>query len=431
MGIKKRVKGLGILLILSIVLSAHVSAAYKPVGINGIKITGQTYCGKKECMAGLSLWSPGKSVADLHQETDKRKYTNSIVYSNQVLTSDNGFYEFDFELENRKSGIYKAYISCECSDSLVEEEVLYSNPEENKMALKLLNEVAKEEKAVAAVTEVINEYGIALGFDGYENVNTVTAQLLVEYIKVMPFSEDDKVKAIEIYQKSVAASKIKNGEIKDVTECAEEIGLNNSSVKELYKLNYVDSNFLINWTEFIKNMNWNSLSQLDSAIEEAFVLTTVRYPNGYANIIRVIDVFYEDIGLSSGIGQSVAIRISNKSYESYEELYSAIKNGNDSSSGGSSSGGGGGGGSSSGGNKVISGSDLSYSKDYITNIEPDSLGENIFSDIDDVEWARKAIVTLSDEKIINGKGNNLFAPLDNLTRAEAAVIIIRVTDLLG
>jgi len=73
---------------------------------------------------------------------------------------------------------------------------------------------------------------------------------------------------------------------------------------------------------------------------------------------------------------------------------------------------------------VISGSDLSYSKDYITNIEPDSLGENIFSDIDDVEWARKAIVTLSDEKIINGKGNNKFCPNDYITREEFVKLIV-------
>lgn len=39
------------------------------------------------------------------------------------------------------------------------------------------------------------------------------------------------------------------------------------------------------------------------------------------------------------------------------------------------------------------------------------------------DYSKEAIEKLSGAKIINGKGNNLFAPLDNLTRAEAAKII--------
>jgi len=47
-----------------------------------------------------------------------------------------------------------------------------------------------------------------------------------------------------------------------------------------------------------------------------------------------------------------------------------------------------------------------------------------FEDTPQIEdYAREAVDKLSAAKIINGKGNNLFAPLDALTRAEAAKII--------
>ena len=46
------------------------------------------------------------------------------------------------------------------------------------------------------------------------------------------------------------------------------------------------------------------------------------------------------------------------------------------------------------------------------------------------DYAKSAVAFMKTEGITNGKGNNLFAPLDNLTRAEAAVIIMRVINLL-
>ncbi len=50
--------------------------------------------------------------------------------------------------------------------------------------------------------------------------------------------------------------------------------------------------------------------------------------------------------------------------------------------------------------------------------------DNLISD-----YAKDAVALMKAEGIINGKGNNMFAPLDNLTRAEAAVIIMRVINL--
>ncbi|MBQ4543007.1 MAG: S-layer homology domain-containing protein, partial [Clostridia bacterium] len=47
------------------------------------------------------------------------------------------------------------------------------------------------------------------------------------------------------------------------------------------------------------------------------------------------------------------------------------------------------------------------------------------------DWAKDAVALLSSQGIINGKGNDMFAPLDNASRAESAVTISRILTLIG
>ena len=55
-----------------------------------------------------------------------------------------------------------------------------------------------------------------------------------------------------------------------------------------------------------------------------------------------------------------------------------------------------------------------------------TVGESNFTDDSAVsEYAREAVAKLSFNGIVNGVGNNLFAPKNNASRAEAAVIIYR------
>ncbi len=56
--------------------------------------------------------------------------------------------------------------------------------------------------------------------------------------------------------------------------------------------------------------------------------------------------------------------------------------------------------------------------------KPDASGEGYFNDLAGYEWAVEAIHNLADKKVINGKGDKLFAPADNVTRAEFVKILI-------
>ncbi len=53
----------------------------------------------------------------------------------------------------------------------------------------------------------------------------------------------------------------------------------------------------------------------------------------------------------------------------------------------------------------------------------------VFTDLGSVEWARVAITTLAQKGVINGKGNQKFAPLDKVTREEFVKMILVAFDI--
>ncbi|MCK9477902.1 MAG: S-layer homology domain-containing protein [Firmicutes bacterium] len=59
-------------------------------------------------------------------------------------------------------------------------------------------------------------------------------------------------------------------------------------------------------------------------------------------------------------------------------------------------------------------------------------GAKTYADDNEIaDWAKEAISTLSSIGILNGRGENIFAPTDNLTRAEAAVMTNSLLMLLS
>ncbi len=62
-------------------------------------------------------------------------------------------------------------------------------------------------------------------------------------------------------------------------------------------------------------------------------------------------------------------------------------------------------------------------------IEPEYADISSYTDNEGVSaWAKKAVSWAVQEKIITGKGNNILAPKDSATRAEAAAVIQRYTE---
>lgn len=103
----------------------------------------------------------------------------------------------------------------------------------------------------------------------------------------------------------------------------------------------------------------------------------------------------------------------------FKEAVKTAKSNNTSGSGGSGGGSGGGVGMSSG---------FAAGTAPNVNVTP-SETKNEFLDLENVPWAEEAINTLAKYEIINGKGQNLFAPNDNIKREEFVQMIVKSFNL--
>lgn len=56
-------------------------------------------------------------------------------------------------------------------------------------------------------------------------------------------------------------------------------------------------------------------------------------------------------------------------------------------------------------------------------------GGSQFTDLDSTEWAREAVEALAAKGVVSGKQNGIFAPNDNVTRAEFAQMLIKAMNL--
>ncbi len=102
-----------------------------------------------------------------------------------------------------------------------------------------------------------------------------------------------------------------------------------------------------------------------------------------------------------------------------EKAYEKVND--DKKSGGSGGGGGGGGGSNT--------SSVKVDNNFIPQTQPEPM--KTFTDIDGYEWAKTAITVLSAKGIINGKADGIFAPADNVTRAEFVKMLSAAFSLSG
>lgn len=85
-----------------------------------------------------------------------------------------------------------------------------------------------------------------------------------------------------------------------------------------------------------------------------------------------------------------------------------------------------------GGGNAGGGGGSSADKPVVPNIGPaadkqddeQNLSNVEYTDLSQAEWAREAITYLTRKNIVNGKGNGIFSPNDNMTREECVKIVI-------
>ena len=411
------------------VFSTAVFAKNAPVGDDGVRIWGNTECKKSGELISIDIWAHGASADDLFKTT-KDKYTDFIAFRDDMTSGEGGAYDVTISFGDRASGIYDVYIGCTCGEEIKTETLVFSNAQENKDAIALLNKAVSDgvsggksdAENAKEVADIGTDKKYALGLGDDYPIDSYAASLIVAQIKKKALDENDKLGAIALCEKAAVISAIHSGKLTNLLTEADMLDLDNSRLKDLYTMDFVDSTFGTSMTSKLKPLIFKTIDEFYDGLYEQFVLTTVKVPNGYKNIQTVVDEFSVEVfGKSRTLTMNEAIKIQNKDFASYAALAEAIGDG-------SSNGNSGGTGGSSGGSKGSSSGGIrngEFSDDYATPDTPDKISKNIFDDIDDVSWAVESIVELAQKGIINGKGDRLFYPNDNITREEFVKIIVK------
>ncbi len=401
-------------------VSGNAGAASVPVAIDVFK-------------GALSENINGGALAGMSEEN----YLDILIWTDQVTADGNGAFEFSFN--GKKSGPYSVYLASD-SASLPSEEILFINVDyfdkaingvkdaNDAESLNGINNAASAAEVKAVLSRYTYEVGLTpqdiagINVDGLANVIYGTKS-----VAALDGSGTDKV--WPVIGKALFVEKLNEGKISNIYDYEAISGLAESEIKDWYKKDYVKAELKSDFTTRMSSKGLASNKAFDDALLEAFILATVKYPDGYGNVRDIIKAFDGEIGVDSAKGtDEIWKALAGKDYADYGKLAYAFNNpgtigeetGNTGTPGGFTGGGGGGGGA-----VVIEPPKTEDNPPPAGNTPGENTKpQEVFNDIAGVEWAKEAIVTLVEKGILSGDGDGSFRPNDTITRAEFCKIII-------
>lgn len=412
----KRIFAVGLAIVcLTVTASAHMSMDEKGV----ITVSGELGKENAEKMFSLDVYrgtdENGKKLSELSPE----QYLTYIVCHTQLMTDENGAYEYSFKISG-ESGYLTAQVALEGDSEPVRESgFYYVNTKEYEKAVEAFNGA----KTADEMLDCITEYGECLGFPA-EEYGKLSKQIDCAEIllSMQDICGDDKGERIGFYNTAVYIQKLNENKGENVFSELEYSRLNESAVKDLYDAEFITENMEKDMTKRLSGEGFKTYGAYMDGICEAFVLATVRYPNGYDNIKTVLAELENETGISESLLTSANCKkVAGQNYESYQSLEEALKKQKTSSN----SGGGGGGGYSG----SVKAPEIIVDGEIVHSQTVQEINRDLFDDIESVPWAKEAIIALAEKGIVNGKEEGKFFPDDKITREEFVKIIVEAFSL--
>lgn len=380
------------------------------------------YEGQPNALYYVQILTPHKTEADLHDES-----AEDIVAARVILRSDeNGKIKIPFRIKDSDlSGLYSVKGVFE-DGTKIDGSIPVSNPKDAENIIANICSDIQSLDADAAKTNIkkyVTDSSYALKLD-YETANAVdngvTAEFIYNYINGLPDKTVDTDKGLFIVNKALIANAVLTGYADNLYNYGNELEIEKARIAKFDQYSFNNEQFKKAVTAGIKNGGY-AIADFDgfnTALYEQFVLKTVKMPDGIDNLKAVMNEFYTEIGVPQNASDNAYIAVSGNDYNNYAALSQAFNAANTTKTPGA--GGGGGGASPSGGGVK----NVSVSGDYGRINTPTQINKDIFTDIADVDWAKDEIIYLAEKNILNGKSKEIFAPYDNVTRAEMAKLIV-------
>lgn len=381
-----------------------------------IVVSGQSDKLYKGSKISIDIFARGKGVDDIDSASDFR---DVLIAKGITESNENGEFKLSFKIgyDNIKSGMYKVFINSDVYETT--ETILYVNQTTSQSVIEdeLIPAVSGENKEELAGVILDNHFDLGVD-DAYmsEEIALRAAELVLEYAKENSITAEN---ATTVLNKAVAIASFELDELDDIMAEGERFDLENTKLKNLYKRSFVNKKT----SELIKgrldSLTFEDFEAFDKALCDAFVLSVVENPvepNSVKDVLETFNIY----------GKTTAHYdyVSNNKYDTINDLKTAIQNYNPPGGSGSSSGGGG----------------SSRKDDEHIQVEEETptqtptqefVSQPYFSDIQSVDWASTAIITLAKKGIVNGKEDGRFCPLDNITREEFTKMLVNALNIDG
>ena len=353
--------------------------------------------------------------------------TDDYLYIGQAFSDDDKIYSFDVEVED--IGVFSYRVSELGGDVYSSGFATYTD---ETVQAALEEYIANENKTTADLEKLIGDYYPALGVDinMFNKPDADAKEEMLNKINLGVYEDTESfIKAVSYgVAEAVVFCSDESDKVMYTESLATVLGLNEEKFFEDYKLLTAEEK-----KEIIANVEKGiPYDTYAKNLENAFVIYSVDTAlwNAVADVMdKYLDCNASTLFTSvSDKAEKAAVTelkeaIDDGTITKAEDMYSYLKKSipdDDSSSSGS------GGGSGSGGSRGGGGSYKAPVSTPVVEqvITTENSSEKYFADTKDVAWAEPAIEYLYKKGVINGKGENIFAPNDSVTREEFVKMII-------
>lgn len=350
---------------------------------------------------------------------------DSLLFIRQTETDINGEWQFVFELD------YEGDVTINASENgkLEDEQTIYrSTGSEVTDALAAVN--------TDSISNAVQTYSSVLQIDSSEYSTYASSGLLDSFmIAQRSYNSIGEVKqAYNLGKFLVTVESASTGEgILDFENKYPEVtDSTKSSASDIYE-GYEDSEKIIILSKLCKK-TFNDMTAYAKTRDEMVIINEINKADNYNEKFGIIELYNTEVlGLNltkySSLGDKYQTFKQNLLSTTVTDLTTlksdadAIYNQLSQTTGGGGVSGGGGGGGTGGVTNIVAGTNYPVENE-VTPIPQ-------FDDMADYDWAKTAVYTLAAQKVISGKADGIFAPGDNVTRAEFAKMIAGAFKLSG
>lgn len=358
------------------------------------------------------------------KEFDTAIGDEDVMFCEQAVP-ESGKYKFDVEYDC-ESGEYAARISTNTGIKETFDIVIVSSDDTERAYIEL-NESAEKDDFDTFKT-IINTDRTALNFGFVLSDGKVLGSELkdyFEYVKKNPLNIEEESTNTSIYKTFITADALNGGKVDNINDVIEGLYFEDAEVLKDYLAVAETAGVQKYFTDKMSGEDIDNLDSFENTAIKALILTQTRYADGGDEVKSILAKYGSLIGITKTAKDSVYRQLAGKDFEDCTELKNKFSDLSKESGSGNKGGSGG----SGGGGGVKGSFSGEYTMDHIEDAEAPETIKMSFEDLDGVLWAQEAILALADMGIVNGKGNDMFAPDDNVTREEFTKILVGAMNL--